>query len=212
MHTLNATTRPGGKAEALRRRGVIPGVVYGPAMESTPIAVTRRDLQVLFSKITRSSQINLKIDASGKPQEMHVFLKAVDYDAVTDEPLHVDFYHPEAKHPLKLNVPVKITGESKGAKSGGILNVQFRTIPVRGLPKDIPHLFTIDVSELEVGDSVHVSELTFDKVEPLLPPERVLVTVIAPRSLVAETAEAAEAAGAAAEGAAEAPAAESAET
>jgi large subunit ribosomal protein L25 len=200
MHTLEAKTRPSGKAGALRRQGIVPAVVYGPAIESTPIAIARRDLLVLFSKVTRSSRITLKLQGEGKPQEMDVFLKVIDYDPITDEPVHVDFYHPEANHPLKLSVPTKIVGEAIGAKSGGILNVQFRTIPVHGMPKDIPHLITIDVSALDIGDSVHVSDLDFGKVEALLPPERVLVTVIAPRSLVAE---AAEAAGAGEEGEAE---------
>lgn len=203
MHTLEAKTRPSGKASVLRRQGIVPAVVYGPAIESTPIAIARRDLLVLFSKVTRSSRISLKLQGDGKPQEMDVFIKVIDYDPITDEPVHVDFYHPEAKHPLKLSVPTKIVGEAKGAKSGGILNVQFRTIPVHGMPKDIPHLLTIDVSDLEVGDSIHVSDLDFGKVTPLLPPERVLVTVIAPRSLVAEAAEAAEAGEGAAEAGAE---------
>jgi large subunit ribosomal protein L25 len=191
MHTLEAKTRPSGKAGALRRQGIVPAVVYGPAIESTPIAIARRDLLVLFSKVTRSSRITLKLQGEGKPQEMDVFLKVIDYNPITDEPVHVDFYHPEPNHSLKLSVPTKIVGEALGAKSGGILNVQFRTIPVRGMPKDIPHLITIDVSDLDIGDSVHISDLDFGKVEPLLPPERVLVTVIAPRSLVAEAAEAA---------------------
>jgi large subunit ribosomal protein L25 len=191
MHTLEAKTRPSGKASVLRRRGVVPGVVYGPAIESTPIAIARRDLLVLFSHITRSSRITLKLEGDGKPREMDVFLKVIDYDAITDEPMHVDFYHPEPSHSLKLSVPTKFTGEAIGTKSGGILNVQFRTIPVRGMPKDIPSLITIDVSALEVGDSIHVSDLEFGNVEPLLPPERVIVTVIAPRSMVAEAAEAA---------------------
>jgi large subunit ribosomal protein L25 len=208
MHTLEAKTRPSGKADALRRQGVVPGVVYGPAIDSTPIAIARRDLLVLFSQITRSSRITLKLQGDGKPREMDVFLKVIDYDAITDEPVHVDFYHPEPKRPLKLSVPTKIVGEAKGAKSGGILNVQFRTIPVHGLPKDIPHLITIDVSDLDVGDSVHVSDLDFGKVESLLPPERVIVTVIAPRSLVAEAAEAAEAVEGAEEAAGEEAAAE----
>ncbi len=189
MHTLEAKTRASGKASVLRRHGIIPGVVYGPSMESTAIAVARRDLLVLFSNITRSSRITLKLQGEGKPREMDVFLKAIDYDPISDEPVHVDFYHPEPNHPLKLSVPTKIVGEALGAKSGGILNVQFRTIPVHGMPKDIPHLFTIDVSSLDIGDSIHVSDLDFGKVEPLLPPERVLVTVIAPRSLVAAEAE-----------------------
>lgn len=194
MHTLEAKTRPSGKANALRRQGVVPGVVYGPAIESTAIAIARRDLLVLFSKITRSSRITLKLQGEGKPQQMDVFLKVIDYDSLTEEPVHVDFYHPEPNHPLKLSVPTKIVGEAIGSKSGGILNVQFRTLPVRGMPKDIPNLITIDVSNLEIGDSIHVSDIDFGKVESLLPPDRVLVTVIAPRALVAEAAEAAEAA------------------
>jgi large subunit ribosomal protein L25 len=189
MHTLEAKTRASGKAGVLRRQGIIPAVVYGPTMESTPIAIVRRDLLVLFSNITRSSRITLKLQGEKGSRQMDVFLKAIDYDPISDEPVHVDFYHPEPKHPLKLSVPTKIVGEAIGSKSGGILNVQFRTIPVHGLPEDIPHLLTIDVSNLDVGDSVHVSDLDFGKVVPLLPPERVLVTVIAPRSLVAAEAE-----------------------
>jgi large subunit ribosomal protein L25 len=208
MHTLEAKTRPSGKASVLRRQGIVPAVVYGPAIESTPIAIARRDLLVLFSKVTRSSRITLKLQGEGKPQEMDVFLKVIDYDPITDEPVHVDFYHPEANHSLKLSVPTKITGESQGSKSGGILNVQFRTIPVRGMPIDIPHLITIDVSDLDIGDSIHVSDLDFGKVEPLLPPERVIVTVIAPRSLVAAEAAAEGGAEVAAEGGEEAVAAE----
>jgi large subunit ribosomal protein L25 len=190
MHTLEAKTRVSGKAGALRRQGVVPAVVYGPAIESTPIAVARRDLLSLFSHVTRSSRITLRIQGENGSREMDVFLKVIDYDAITDEPVHVDFYHPEASRPLKLSVPTKIVGEAKGAKSGGILNIQFRTIPVHGMPKDIPHLIMVDVTDLDVGDSLHVSDLDFGKVDPLLPPERVIVTVIAPRSLVAAEAEA----------------------
>lgn len=186
MHTLEVSKRTSGKANALRRQGIVPGVVYGPAMDSQPISMTRRDLQGLFAKITRSSQINLRITGDGKPQEMDVFLKVVDYDSITDIPVHVDFYHPDTTHPLKLNVPVKIVGEAPGTKLGGILNVQFNTIPVHGMPADIPPLLAIDVSSLNIGDSIHVHEIDFGKVEPMLPAERVLVTVIQPRALVAE--------------------------
>lgn len=186
MHTLQVSTRPSGKANALRRQGIIPGVVYGPSIESTAISIVRKDLKALFAKITRSSRINLRITGVDKPQEMDVFLKVVDYNPITDEPSHVDFYHPDKTHALRLNVPVKIVGEAKGTKVGGILNVQFTTIPVRGMPMNIPPLFTIDVAELEIGDSIHVRDIDFGDVGPMLPGDRVLVTVIAPRSLAAE--------------------------
>ena len=180
MHTLKVKERETGKANALRRRGLVPGIVYGPAIDAIPIAIEQHDLRVLFSKVTRSSSINLSIDGDER-RELDVFLKVVDYDPITDEPLHVDFYHPEVGVPLKLHVPVKIVGESPGVKAGGILNVLFNDIRVHGLPKDIPHLITLDVSQLDLGDSIHVSDIDFGNVEPLLPPERTIVTVIAPR-------------------------------
>jgi large subunit ribosomal protein L25 len=183
MHTLKVDKRPAKKANALRRQGIVPGVVYGPSIESTPIAMTRKDLQGLFSKITRSSRITLSIAGEDKPQEMDVFVKVVDYDSITDEPVHVDFYHPDTTHPLNLNVPVKIIGEAIGKKSGGVLNVQFNAIPVHGMPVDIPHLLTIDVTELGLGEAIHISDLEFGNVEPMLPPERVVVMVMAPRGL-----------------------------
>lgn len=185
MNTLQVTERPAGKAGELRRRGFVPGVVYGPSIESTPISIGRKDLQVLFSQITRSSLISLAIEGK-KAREVDVFLKVVDYDSITDEPLHVDFYHPDVESPLKLLIPVKVVGECKGIKSGGILNVQFNTILVQGLARDVPALITIDVSGLDMGDSIHVRDLDFGNVEPLLPPERTIVTVIAPRGLLAE--------------------------
>jgi large subunit ribosomal protein L25 len=183
MHTLEVKQRPAGKASALRRDGFVPGVVYGPSIESTSIAISRKDLQSLFSEITRSSRINLAIAGENETKEVDVFLKVVDYDPITDQPRHVDFYHPDVGHPLKLHIPVRVTGEAEGVKSGGILNVLFNTIRVYGLSKDIPHLLTIDVSELGLGESIHVRDIDFGDVEPMLPPERTLVTVIAPRGM-----------------------------
>ena len=190
MHTLEVKQRVAGKANALRRDGFVPGIVYGPSIDSTPIAIAKRDLQVLFSEITRSSRVSLSVAGEDGSKEMDVFLKVVDYDPVTDEPLHVDFYHPDIGHPLKLHVPVKIVGEPRGVKAGGILSVLFNTIRVHGLPEDVPSLITIDVSDLDLGESIHVRDIDFGGVEPMLPPERTLVSIIAPRTAELEEEEA----------------------
>jgi large subunit ribosomal protein L25 len=184
MHTLQVSSRTTGKANALRRTGFVPGVVYGPSIDSTPISIARRDLQTLFSQITRSSRIELAIDEEGKTRELDVFVKVVEYDPITDEPVHVDFYHSDVGHPLKLHVPIKVVGEALGTKSGGILNVLFNTVRVQGLPKDIPNLITLDVTDLDLGDSIYVRDVDFGNVEAMLPPERTLVTVMAPRAVV----------------------------
>ncbi len=181
MPVLKARLRKEDKAGALRRGGFVPAVVYGPTIESVSLAIEGKDLQSLFSKITRSSRIDLSIKDGRKTNKLDVFVKAIQYDPITDEPAHVDFYHPDVGHPLKLHVPLKIVGESPGVKAGGVLNVLFRTVRVHGLPKNIPHLVTADVSELEVGEALRVRDLDFGEVEPLLPPERALVTIVAQR-------------------------------
>ena len=181
MPTLKASLRISGKANALRREGLIPAVVYGPTIDSMVIAINRKDLETLFSKITRSSRIDLSISDHEKKEKLDVFVKSIQYNSITDEPIHVDFYNPDIGHPLKLHVPIKVVGECPGVKAGGVLNVLFRTVRVHGLPKDIPPLVTLDVSNLNIGEAIRVSDADFGEVEPLLPPERALVTVIAPR-------------------------------
>ena len=183
MFTLNAKLRTEGKANALRRQGVVPAIMYGPTIDSTPIVVEQRELRRVFSQITRSSRIELALGKDGQAKKFDVFVKSIQYNSLTDEPIHVDFYHPDTGHPLRLHVPVKIVGEAPGVKAGGILNVLFRTVRVHGLPKDIPAIIELDVSELEIGDAIRVRDVDFGNVEPLLAPERALVAVVAPRGL-----------------------------
>lgn len=185
MHTLQVKERAAGNARELRRTGFVPAIVYGPSIEPTSITIGRKDLQLLFSQITRSSLISLAIEGENA-KEFDVFLKVVDYDPITDEPLHVDFYHPDVESPLKLQVPVKVIGECEGIKSGGILNVLYNTVRVHGLARDVPALITLDVTDLDMGDSIYVRDIDFGGVEPMLPPESTIVTVIAPRGLLAD--------------------------
>jgi large subunit ribosomal protein L25 len=161
-------------------------------METISIAIERKKLQVLFSQITRSSHIDLSISDHADEKGLDVFLKRVQYDAVTDEPLHVDFYHPDTEQPLRLHVPVKVIGESVGVKAGGVLNVLFDTVRVYGLAKDIPSLITLDVSELDLGEAIRVKDVDLGEVEPLLSPEIALVTIVAPRGIEVEEIEAEE--------------------
>ncbi len=187
--TLNTKLRPAGKAGALRREGLIPAIVYGPTMENIPLVIERRDLHVLFSNITRSSRIELAISDHEQAETIDVFLKTVQYDSITDEPVHVDFYHPDPETPLKLHVPIKVVGEAPGIKAGGVLNVLFDVVRVHGFSKDIPALITLDVSDLDMGDGIRVRDVDFGAVTPLLSPERALVTVVAPRGVEVEEVE-----------------------
>ncbi len=181
--TVNTKLRPAGKANALRREGLIPAIVYGPSMENIPLVIERRELHGLFSHITRSSLIELSISDDEQAETIDVFLKRVQYNSITDEPIHVDFYHPDPNTPLKLHVPIKVVGRAPGQDAGGFLNVLFDTVRVHGLSKDIPHLITLDISELEMGEGIRVRDVDFGGVTPLLSPERSLVTIVSPRGM-----------------------------
>jgi large subunit ribosomal protein L25 len=199
MSTLKAMKRSASKANALRREGFVPAVVYGPTIESVAIQIDRKELKALFSQITRSSRIDLSI-GNGRAKKLDVFIKAVQYDSVTDEPTHVDFYHPGADRPVKLSIPIKLVGQAPGVKSGGVLDVLLTTIPVQGLAEEIPNLLTLDVSSLEIGQGLQLRDLDLGGVTALIPAERTIVHVLAPRG-VEETAVAAEEAEGAEEGA-----------
>ena len=178
-------------------------MVYGPAMETTAVTLDRKELQAVFSKITRSSLIELSVGDRGKPKTFTVFVKDIQYNAVTDEPIHVDFYHPAADHPLKLDVPIKVVGQSPGVKAGGVLNVVVRAVPVHGMPKDIPPLVTIDVSTLELGQAIRVRDVDFGSVQPLLSADQTLLAVVQPKAFGEPAVEEAEEAEAAEEAVAE---------
>ncbi len=182
MPTLEVEIRSESKPNALRRQGQIPAIVYGPTIENRSVAVGRKDLEELFGDITRSSKVDLSITDGDKREEFDVFVKSIQYDAITDDPVHVDFYHPDAGRAIRLHIPIKIVGEAAGVKSGGVLNVLCDTVRVYGLPKDMPTLVTIDVSDLELGEAVRVGDVDFGEVQPFLSPEEVVITIMAPRS------------------------------
>lgn len=189
---LQAEIRREENPRALRRRGQVPGIVYGPGSHEL-LAFDRKTLERLLAQITRSSRILLKIDG----MEMPAFLKEIQYHSLTDEVLHVDLYHPPADRPITLEVPVHLHGEAMGRKSGGIVS-QFREeVEIHGPSEMIPERIELDISELDIHDSLHASDISLPEgVELLTPPEALIVTVLAPRKveevLAAETIEIAE--------------------
>lgn len=175
-YTLEAQPRERGNPRELRRRGLIPGVVYGPGV-NTPIAIKQKDLEELLKKITRSSRIKLNLNG----QTMDTFIKEIQYDALTDRVIHIDLYRPPALKPIKLRVPLVIRGEAKGRHAGGVLQQLREVIDVKGLPERIPEKIELNVKDLDIGDAIHVSALKLEGVEILTPLDTPLVTVVAPR-------------------------------
>lgn len=183
-YTLEATVREKSNPRAMRRDGLVPGVVYGPGTHEM-IALERKVIEKVLAKATRSSRIDLKVNGD----TMGTFIREMQYHPLSDELLHIDFYHPPADEPLTLEVPVHLYGDAKGRKNGGIVSQISEVVEVYGPSDRIPELIELDISELDIHDSIYASEIDIPEgTELLTPAESLVVTVFAPRSAAEELA------------------------
>ena len=187
-------------AHKLRAAGNIPGVLYGPEVEATPIAVNLKELSSLIRKEGRSNMlIDLNLGDNGGDRK--VVIRELQRDPVSGIFQHVDLYQVSMNRKLVMTVRVNMVGMPEGVKnSGGILQQTRREVEISCLPADIPNSITVDVSELGIGDSIHVSDLEIANAEIITEPRLTLCTVVPP-TVIKTTAEAE--AEAAAEGAEE---------
>jgi large subunit ribosomal protein L25 len=148
----------------LREDGMIPAVVYGKNAGSISIAVDAKILRKILDEAGSNALINMKIKENGKTKKYKVLVKAVQYDPVRRNLIHADFHQISLKDKVHATVPVHLVGTAPGSTAGGILTTLMRRIEVECLATQIPEFIEIDVSGLDIGDAITVSELD-------LPPE-----------------------------------------
>lgn len=190
---------PKEKPRALRRQGLVPGVVYGPHIQSTPIAVEYKTLERLVAQITRSTRLELEYDG----EKHFVFIKELQRDPITDKFLHVDFYAPEPGQIMSLDIPIRLVGTPEGVKAGGLLEHIHEEIPVEGPLEAIPPYLEVDISRLGLDEALLVKDLPLPEgLRVLLPEDEAIVTILPPKVVVTEEEAAEEVAEETAEGAA----------
>ncbi|MBN2369243.1 MAG: 50S ribosomal protein L25 [Vicinamibacteria bacterium] len=142
----------------LRQKGFVPAVFYGARQEAVSLAVSKRELiPVMRGAEHRTSLFDLELAG----QRRKVIIKETQIEPIHGFPLHVDFYEVALDKPLELSVHVELTGTPVGVKTqGGILDFITRDIDIECLPMDIPEKIVVDVSELEIGKHLRVSDLT----------------------------------------------------
>ncbi|WP_081531533.1 50S ribosomal protein L25/general stress protein Ctc [Rhodovulum sp. P5] len=160
---LHATVRTGtgkGAARQSRRENLVPGIVYGGGAE--PVAINLKYNELLKRlKAGRflSTLFNLKVDGQ---EDVRVICRGVQRDVVKDLPIHVDFMRLRRASRINLFIPVEFVGEetSPGLKKGGVLTVVRPEVELKVTAGDIPEKLTVDVSKLNIGDIVHISDIT----------------------------------------------------
>jgi large subunit ribosomal protein L25 len=181
MDTLNLNARPRetGKAavKATRRDGLVPCVLYGPHQEPVHFAVEVLDLRPLI-QTSETHRVALAVDGT----TYDCILKTVDYHPVTDVPIHIDFQALTMGEKMTMSVPIHLEGNAVGVREGGVLGQPLHELEVRCLPRDIPGHISVDISNMHVGDTLHVSDLALgEEIEVLTDPERTIVTLSSPR-------------------------------
>lgn len=159
---LNAKKRTStgkGAARQLRRSNQIPAVLYGKGIEPELLTLAIKDLDLIFRKNGRARLFfNVKID--GENTIRKAFLKELQVDTVTGDYDHMDLYQILLDQALRITIPVVTTGKSKGEELGGLLQIIRRELEIICLPENIPDCIEVDVTDLGVGESIHVSKLS----------------------------------------------------
>ena len=196
-----------GAARALRREGRVPAVIYGNKIE--PVLISLDPIR-LSQELHKPGFFGRVFEVRVGKNRHRVLARDVQFEPVSDRPLHVDFMRFSADTRIQVEVAVNFLNEEEapGIKRGGVLNVVRREIEMICSPEGIPESITVDLAGLEIGDSVHVSDVDIPEDVELAISDRdfTIATIAAPTAVRDEAAEAAAAAAEEAEGEAEAPA------
>ncbi|MGZ6989303.1 MAG: 50S ribosomal protein L25 [Thermoanaerobaculia bacterium] len=171
-------------ANRLRAQDQIPAVLYGGGkdMETWSLQVPRKTLATLLNKGLHGNAI-FKLNLKGTDQTRHVMIRDLALDPVSRKMLHVDFVRVLLDRKLRVKSEIEIEGVANGVKTGGILNIVTHEILIECLPADIPESVKVDVSAMEIHDSLRVSDLKLgDKIKVLENADRVLAHVGVPKA------------------------------
>jgi large subunit ribosomal protein L25 len=173
-----------GVARKLRAAGRVPAVLYGHGQDTVSLSVDERELQHLFHKAASANVlVDLMVDGTA-----HLSIaREVQRDHIHSRVLHVDFLSVRRDETITVDVDVVEFGEAAGVKAGGVVEHHLRQVHVEAFPQDVPEHIEVDISALEIGDMIHVSDLVAPMgVTILTNPEDAVLSVITPAALRVE--------------------------
>jgi len=172
-----------GSARKLRSTGKLPAILYGP--ETDPIMLTLDCTELrkaLKGKSAETVLLNLRIDSGKKGQSKKVMIKEIQKDPVERDYLHVDLFEISLKKELEVDIPIHLVNTPIGVTEGGILQHVRREVKVSCMPDDLVDKIDVDVSDLDIGQSLHIGDISFPSgLKSLEDVDVTIVTVVAPR-------------------------------
>jgi large subunit ribosomal protein L25 len=191
LKTEKRATTGNGPARRLRRSGQIPAVYYGPNTKPVLLSVSKNDLELVLKKGGIGQvMLNLVIQNNGETRTMPAMIKELQTHPVSRNFIHIDFYEINMDRKITVKVPVVTKGVAKGVELGGILQIVRRELEVECLPLSVPESIVIDITDLDIGDSIHVGKISLEsEIEILEEDNRTVVTVLHPKLEEAEAPE-----------------------
>lgn len=163
--------------QKLRDEKRVPAVVYGPGIEgNTSISVSEIEVEKLLS-VSEKEFINIEIDG----KEYRCLLYGVQFHPVTDRPLHLDLYATSVDKPVTITVPLRLEGTPPGITEGGRVYQPLREIQIKCLPDNIPAEFVVNVSKLQIGNTLKVRRIKSKNLEILTEGQRTIVVIRPPK-------------------------------
>ena len=168
-------------ARSLRRSGYIPAVLYGRKTDSVLLSVNIKDLEQVFKQGNVFQVILNLVIQNGKKITKAAMIKELQTHPVSGNFIHIDFYEIDMKRQINVMVPIVTNGQSVGVENGGMLNIVRREIELLCLPGDIPEAIEIDITDLDIGDSIHIEDIPLgENVEVSADFNFTVVTVLSP--------------------------------
>lgn len=179
-----------GQARALCRAKKIPAVLYGPGTKPVLLSVGIRNLEKALKKSNATQALlNLTI-LNGENTSRPAMIKELQTHPVSRNYQHIDFYEISMDRKIRVKVPVVVKGKSRGVEEGGILQIIRRELEILCLPSEIPETIEIDITDLNIGDSIHVKEIPFEgDIEIPADVNFTVITILSPKAEVEEVSE-----------------------
>ncbi len=167
-------------ARRLLRGGKIPAVLYGPKTAAVGLTLDKKEFSRRVAGLQGSHLVRMKSEAAALAEKV-ALVKDMQFHPITGDVIHADFYEVDLTAKIQVHVPLHFVGKAVGIVNGGIIQPILREIEVECLPLDIPEFFNVDVSALDIGDSVHIEDLQMPEgVVSAAEDNLALVTVVAP--------------------------------
>lgn len=169
-----------GVARKARAAGMIPAVLYGGGVDPVSITISSKDWDKITRHMKRNVILDMEIHGGASVENRPVMVKEVQRNGVGTEIMHIDFLQVSMEKTVEVEVPIHLSGKSKGEVLGGVIDIHLRSIKVECLPGQIPEEIVVDLTELDIGDSVHVSDISLPGVKLIEHGDVAILSVVPP--------------------------------